>query len=180
LLGQLASGDCTRLVALLVAGFICGGLWEGWNFTARTKWIYSVPFFDELKLGEMPVLGFIGFPAFALECYALINFLSLLRGGRNWELTAEENRARPGLPRWMEVAAWVLVPLGSLVCAVAATMVSVASFAAPVDYYFERALGESGVQALREKNALEGDQFLRLKARPARLNRRSMRECSGS
>src|ERR1017187_5783326 len=49
LLGQLAAGDNTRLVALLAAGFICGGLWEAWNFTARTKWIYSVPFFDELK-----------------------------------------------------------------------------------------------------------------------------------
>ena len=99
LLGQLAAGDCTRLVALLVAGFITGGLWEAWNFTARTKWIYSVPFFDEIKLGEMPVLGFLGFPPFALECYALVNFLSLLRGGRNWELTAAENRERRGLPR---------------------------------------------------------------------------------
>ena len=58
LLGQLAAGDNTRLVALLVSGLICGGLWEAWNVTARTKWIYSVPFFDELKLGEMPVLGF--------------------------------------------------------------------------------------------------------------------------
>src|SRR6266487_4046275 len=75
------------LVGLLVAGFICGGLWEAWNFTARTKWIYSVPFFDELKLGEMPVLGFVGFPPFALECYALVNFLSLLRGGRDRKST---------------------------------------------------------------------------------------------
>src|SRR6185436_14894528 len=96
----LAAGDCTRLVALLTAGFICGGLWEAWNFTARTKWIYSVPFFDELKLGEMPVLGFLGFPAFALECYALVNLLSLLRDGRNWELSGADNNSRKGMPPW--------------------------------------------------------------------------------
>ena len=88
LLGQLAAGDNTRLVAVLVAGFICGGLWEAWNLGARTKWIYSVPFFDELKLGEMPVLGFLGFPPFALECYTMVNLLSLFRDGRNWELSA--------------------------------------------------------------------------------------------
>jgi hypothetical protein len=57
LLGQLAAGNNTRLVALLLAGFICGGLWEAWNLGARTKWIYSVPFFDELKLGEIELVS---------------------------------------------------------------------------------------------------------------------------
>ena len=109
LLGQLAAGDNTRLVALLVSGLICGALWEAWNIAARTKWIYSVPYFDELKLGEMPVLGFLGFPPFALECYALVNFLSLLRGGRHWELAASENRARHGLPAWGVTAIAVLI-----------------------------------------------------------------------
>src|SRR2546430_7714759 len=44
----------TTLFRSLLSGLICGGLWEAWNVTARTKWIYSVPFFNELKLGEMP------------------------------------------------------------------------------------------------------------------------------
>ena len=170
LLGQLAAGDCTRLVALLVAGFICGGLWEAWNFTARTKWIYSVPFFDELKLGEMPVLGFFGFPPFALECYALVNFLSLLRGGRHWELTPSENRERCGLSAWGVTASAALVPLFILICGVAATKYSVASFAAPLDYCFRRELGEPGVNALRQKNATEGNEFLRLKERPPEID----------
>jgi hypothetical protein len=169
LLGQLAAGDCTRLVALLGAGFICGGLWEAWNFTARSKWIYSVPFFDELKLGEMPVLGFFGFPPFALECYALVNFLSLLRGGRNWELAVPENRERRGLPAWSVIASAVLVTIFIVVCGVAAAKFSVASFAAPVDYCFRRELGEAGVNALRQRNAVEGNQFLRLKERPPEI-----------
>jgi hypothetical protein len=170
LLGQLASGDYTRLVALLVAGFICGGLWEAWNFTARTKWIYSVPFFDELKLGEMPVLGFVGFPAFALECYALVNLLSLLRDGRNWELAASENRQRRGLPAWGVTASAVLLPMAILLCAVAPPQQNVASFSAPIDFYFGRELGERGADALRQRNALQGNQFLRLKERPPEID----------
>jgi len=170
LLGQLAAGDNTRLVALLVSGLICGGLWEAWNVTARTKWIYSVPFFDELKLGEMPVLGFLGFPPFALECYALVNFLSLLRRGRNWELTVPENRERHGLPAWGVTASAIGVPIVMLLCVRAAAENTVASVAAPVDYCFRRELGEAGVKALRQRNATEGIQFLRLKERPPEIN----------
>jgi hypothetical protein len=169
LLGQLASGDYTRLVALLLAGFLCGGVWEAWNFTARTKWIYSVPFFDELKLGEMPVLGFLGFPAFALECYALINLLSLARGGRNWELSAAENRERAGMAWWGVALSAVLLPVGMAGCLLAAIEFSIASFAAPVDFYFGAELGQNGVNALRQRNALEGNLFLRLRERPPEI-----------
>ncbi len=171
LLGQLATGDNTRLVALLAAGFICGGLWEGWNLGARTKWIYSVPFFDELKLGEMPLLGFLGFPPFALECYALVNFLSLLRDGRNWELSAPENRRRRGMPAWGVALGAVLLPLGIL-CAGAAIVIggTVASYSTPLDWFFSQELGKQGVKALQERQALQGNQFLRLKVRPPEID----------
>jgi hypothetical protein len=168
--GQLASGDYTRLVALLLAGFITGGLWEGWNFTARTKWIYSVPFFDELKLGEMPVLGFLGFPPFSLECYALVNLLSLFRGGRNWELPSSENQARPGLPAWGMITSSIVLPLVILICAVAPAQQNIGSFSEPVDSFFEQELGEKGAEALRRLNALEGNQFLKLKERPPEID----------
>lgn len=170
LLGQLASGDYTRLAALLVSGFICGGLWEAWNFTARTKWIYSVPFFDELKLGEMPVLGFFGFPAFTLECYALVNLLSLIRGGRSWELAASENRTRPGLPAWAMITSAVLLPIIILLCAMAPPQRNVESFSEPLDNQFGPELGEQAVAALRQRHALEGHQFLRLKERPPEID----------
>jgi hypothetical protein len=171
LLGQLAAGDNTRLVALLAAGFLCGGLWEAWNLGARTKWIYSVPFFDELKLGEMPVLGFLGFPPFALECYALVNFLSLLRDGRNWELSAPENRARRGMPGWGAALGAVLVPLGILGASAAIVMEgTIASYATPLDRYFSQELGKPGVKALQEKHALQGNQFLKLKERPPEID----------
>jgi hypothetical protein len=167
----LAAGDNTRLVALLAAGFLCGGLWEAWNLGARTKWIYSVPFFDELKLGEMPVLGFLGFPPFALECYAMVNFLSLLRDGRNWDLSAPENRGRCGMPAWGVVLAAVLLPLGILWACAAITSegTTVASYSTPLDWYFSGKLGKQGVKALQEREALQGNQFLKLKERPPEI-----------
>jgi hypothetical protein len=169
LLGQLAAGDNTRLVALLISGLICGGLWEAWNAGARTKWIYCVPFFDELKLGEMPVLGFLGFPPFALECYALVNFLALLRGGRHWELPAPENQERHGLPAWGVTVSAVLVPIAMMACMRAAASSTVTSLAAPLDYCFGRQLGAAGVEALRRRNATEGNLFLKLTERPPEI-----------
>ncbi|NIQ38288.1 MAG: DUF4332 domain-containing protein [Proteobacteria bacterium] len=95
LLAEWEKGSLRKFTLLLVAGLICGGLWEFWNFWARTKWVYTVPFFDEFKLFEMPVLGFLGFPPFAVECYAIYSFISLFRHKRGWEEdTARLHRQR--------------------------------------------------------------------------------------
>jgi hypothetical protein len=88
LLADWEKGSLRKFYVLLVSGLICGGLWEFWNFWARTKWVYTVPFFDELKLFEMPLLGFLGFPPFAVECYVIYNFISLFRYKRGWEQDA--------------------------------------------------------------------------------------------
>lgn len=71
ILGDLREGRRGRLVNLLVAGLICGVLWEFWNYWAGTKWIYAVPILPHLRIFEMPILGYGGFPAFALECFAM-------------------------------------------------------------------------------------------------------------
>lgn len=69
--GGVWSGLRGRGANLAAAGLICGVLWEFWNFWARTKWLYDVPILPQLKLFEMPVLGYGGFPAFALECFTM-------------------------------------------------------------------------------------------------------------
>jgi hypothetical protein len=74
-LADLARGDASRLLALLIAGGICGVLWEFWNYWATTRWTYTVPYLGHLKVFEMPVLGYLGFPPFALECYAMYHWL---------------------------------------------------------------------------------------------------------
>ena len=70
-LGDLARGDASRLFALLASGAVCGALWEFWNYWAATKWTYTVPYLGDVKVFEMPILGYLGFPPFALECYAM-------------------------------------------------------------------------------------------------------------
>jgi hypothetical protein len=75
---DLARGDWRRLWSLLLSGLVCGFLWEFWNYWALTKWTYTVPFFGDLKLFEMPVLGFLGFPPFAVECWVMYIFLRSL------------------------------------------------------------------------------------------------------
>ncbi len=102
LLGQFERGDPRPFLRLLLAGLICGGLWEFWNFWAYTKWLYTVPYFENLKWFEMPPLGFLGFPPFALECYVLVNLLNVARRGRSWEAW---DRTGPGAPRWLAIPA---------------------------------------------------------------------------
>jgi hypothetical protein len=107
LTGQASKGDYTTIVSLVLAGFLCGGTWEAWNIFARTKWIYTVPFLENFKLGEMPLLGYIGYPPFAFECYAFAAYLALFRNGRHWENTSDENRQSKGMDGRMAFFGWV-------------------------------------------------------------------------
>jgi hypothetical protein len=85
LLRNLEEGSPRKIYLLLVAGLTCGFLWEFWNFWALSKWVYTVPFFENGKGFEMPSLGFLGFPPFAVQAYVMYNFISLFRSGRGWE-----------------------------------------------------------------------------------------------
>ena len=99
LLRDLEEGNPRKIYLLLVAGLICGFLWELWNFWALSKWVYTVPFFEKAKGFEMPILGFLGFPPFAVQAYAMYNFISLFRSKRGWEESTHrlnwEKRTRP-------------------------------------------------------------------------------------
>jgi len=85
LLKDLEEGNPRKIYRLLTAGLICGILWEFWNFWSLSKWVYTVPFFEEWKGFEMPYLGFLGFPSFAVQAYVMYNTLSLFRYQRGWE-----------------------------------------------------------------------------------------------
>ena len=79
-LRDLEQGRPGRLLRLLLGGLLAGAAWELMNFWARTKWIYTVPGFEEWKLLEMPFAGFGGFPPLALSGFAWYAFVSHLRG----------------------------------------------------------------------------------------------------
>lgn len=71
LLGDISYGRWGRFCSLLAAGWICGWLWEFWNYWAAAKWHYIFPMFQGWKIFEMPAPGYFGFLPFALECFVM-------------------------------------------------------------------------------------------------------------
>ena len=71
LFGDIGRGAWGRIVRLMFGGLVAGVLWEAYNALSRAKWIYTVPFLEQLKIFEMPPLGFVGFAFFALEAWSL-------------------------------------------------------------------------------------------------------------
>jgi len=71
---EFKKGNYSFFVSLLISGIVAGFLWEFWNYWAITKWNYHVPYLPNVKIFEMPVLGYLGFPPFALECYLMYRF----------------------------------------------------------------------------------------------------------
>ena len=74
ILGDWYEGHTGRLVNLLIAGLICGLLWEFWNYWALAKWTYHLPFlggWENVRYFEMPVIGLIGFIPFGIECWVM-------------------------------------------------------------------------------------------------------------
>ncbi|MGH9520877.1 MAG: hypothetical protein ACRD2D_14570 [Terriglobales bacterium] len=76
LLGDLERGEPGRVAALLLAGAVCGVFWEFWNYRAAARWEYIFPILHRYRIFAMPVPGFLGFPPFAMECFATYVVLS--------------------------------------------------------------------------------------------------------
>ncbi|HSD27083.1 MAG TPA: DUF4332 domain-containing protein [Vicinamibacteria bacterium] len=121
-LRELEQGEAAPTLRWLLAGLACGALWEACNYWARVKWVYTVPGFESLKVFEMPLAGFLGFPPFALECAAIVGFL---------EGIGERVR---GLPRRRLVSASAAALTGAATLAIyaAADGVTVDSYYVPV------------------------------------------------
>jgi hypothetical protein len=74
-LEKLREGDWRTVISLSLGGLVCGFFWEMWNYYSLPKWIYHTPGAQFLHIFEMPLLGYGGYVPFALELYALKNFL---------------------------------------------------------------------------------------------------------
>jgi hypothetical protein len=81
-LAHIAARDW-RFFVLPLAGLWCGFFWEMWNYYALPKWYYTIPFLGFWKVFEMPLLGYIGYLPFALELFAMYQFVLLLTRQRN-------------------------------------------------------------------------------------------------
>lgn len=74
-LEELRQGDWRTVISLSLGGLMCGFFWEMWNYFSFPKWIYHTPGTEFLRIFEMPLLGYGGYVPFALELYALKNFV---------------------------------------------------------------------------------------------------------
>lgn len=95
------AGERQEIFCLLAAGLICGVWWEMWNYPATAKWIYTLPVLNFGKIFEMPVLGYLGFLPFALECAVMYNLFKALE---------ERVLTTPRRRRWFwlaQLAFWV-------------------------------------------------------------------------
>lgn len=79
LLRDFEAGSHTKLGALLLAGWICGILWEFWNYWAGAGWLYTFSIGQSWKVFQMPAPGFLGFPPFAVECWVMFECLRTLK-----------------------------------------------------------------------------------------------------
>ena len=74
-LEQLRNGDWRTLISLSLGALVCGFFWEMWNYYSFPKWTYHIPVLGFWRIFEMPLLGYGGYIPFALELYALKNFV---------------------------------------------------------------------------------------------------------
>jgi hypothetical protein len=92
---DLEEGKVSFFWQILAAGLFCGLLWETWNQQAipynGLVWHYYIAkIYWELSfnqhIGRMPLLGFLGYPPFIWECYALWELCKwALQGDKMWK-----------------------------------------------------------------------------------------------
>ena len=123
--GDLAAGRRGRIFSLLFSGWLCGWLWEFWNYWAAAKWHYVFPMFQQQKIFEMPAPGYLGFPPFALECFVMYISASALVG---WEKPASRRPAEMRRPETVPAGTMLAICLaalaGMLLCPVPARAAS--------------------------------------------------------
>jgi len=79
IIGKAEDGSLGLFFQLFAAGLTCGFFWEFWNWWAKAKWVYDVPFGQGIKVFEMPLIGFLGFLPFALGEYDIYYLLAFWR-----------------------------------------------------------------------------------------------------
>ena len=94
---DLERGRISFVIQLLIAGLVCGLLWESWNGELTPHggivWRYNINQIyhiviagNDLHIGAMPLLGFLGYPPFIWECYILWEFIKwVMHGNTMWQ-----------------------------------------------------------------------------------------------
>jgi hypothetical protein len=73
-------------------------IWEMWNFGALPFWQYRIPYVGRWPVFEMPILGYLGYPPFALAADAFWRLFSGGPGGLTEGPVTELGREGSGSP----------------------------------------------------------------------------------
>lgn len=87
LLSDWREGRMKRFVTLLLAGLICGLLWEWWNSWSLARWSYEIPWVGQGRVFAMPLLGYLGFAPFAVQVFVMTAFFTTV-----WERSSAPAR----------------------------------------------------------------------------------------
>ncbi len=96
LLAHLRSGSFSMPLAIGLGNIAAGVIGEMWNYPAHPKWTYRVPYADTVRLFEMPLPGYLGYAALALDLFALYHLVRPAKHGRR-ALPAEHPLCMAGL-----------------------------------------------------------------------------------
>jgi hypothetical protein len=73
---SLGRGDWRPVWLPALAALCCGFFWELWNFKSDAHWEYCLPFVQKGHIFAMPVVGYLGYLPFGLECKAVAELLA--------------------------------------------------------------------------------------------------------
>ncbi len=65
---NIEKGNWKDIFLLATAALICGFFWEMWNYYSYAKWEYSIPFVHRYLIFEMPLIGYLGYLPFGIQC----------------------------------------------------------------------------------------------------------------
>jgi hypothetical protein len=79
-LQKLEQGEWNVLSLPALAALVCGFFWEMWNNYSYPKWVYCIPFVQRFEIFEMPLLGYLGYLPFGLQCGVVADLVARLVG----------------------------------------------------------------------------------------------------
>jgi hypothetical protein len=97
-LGLVWAGRAGPVLLLAAAGLGTGVLWELWNWGAVPHWDYHIRYLSFLPVFEMPVVGYLGYPPFALAADAFWRTVSGGRGALTEEPVTDLGQGLPSRP----------------------------------------------------------------------------------
>lgn len=127
----VGEGRWRNLYLLALASFMCGGFWEMWNYLSLAQWKYAVPFVGDLKLFEMPLLGYAGYLPFGIECAVVAQFAGF-KIGEEGEKEPQMNTDEHGLRKEGEMNFGKMAYFCSIANKVVIAMLAVYFFIIPV------------------------------------------------